>query len=74
MPDITMCPGEGCPLRETCYRYTARPTPHMQSYFVEPPYKDGKCEHYWRDVSSARVVEVSSQGSRKDHDEVDDQK
>jgi hypothetical protein len=36
MPDITMCTGEGCPLRKTCYRYTATPTPRRQAYFAAP--------------------------------------
>lgn len=47
MPDITMCSGEGCPFKESCYRFTAKPNEYRQSYFVEPPIKDGKCDHYW---------------------------
>ena len=47
MPDITMCSGEGCPVKESCYRFTAKPNEYRQSYFVEPPIKDGKCDHYW---------------------------
>ena len=50
MPDITMCPGKDCPLKETCYRYKAKPSDY-QSYFAEPPYKEEneheKCEYYW---------------------------
>ena len=46
MPDITMCSGKDCPLKETCYRYKAKPDEY-QSYFMEPPYKDGECNHYW---------------------------
>jgi len=46
MPDITKCPGDGCPLRDSCYRYTATPSPKHQSYF-SPPYADGTCHHYW---------------------------
>ena len=46
MPDITMCPGTDCLHKENCYRYTAIPSDY-QSYFVEPPIKDGKCDHYW---------------------------
>ena len=45
-PDITMCPGTNCPHKETCYRYTAKPSDY-QSYFTEAPVKDGKCEMYW---------------------------
>jgi len=47
MPDITMCPGTNCPQREKCYRFTARPSEYMQSYFMEAPIKDGKCDMYW---------------------------
>ena len=44
MADITMCEGEGCPLRDNCYRFTAKPNPDRQSYFVETPVsQDGKC-------------------------------
>ena len=46
-PDITMCSGEGCPVKEKCYRFTAKPNEYRQSYFVEPPIRDGKCDHYW---------------------------
>ena len=47
MPDITMCKGDGCPVKETCYRYTAKPNEYRQSYFVEVPYKDDVCDHFW---------------------------
>jgi hypothetical protein len=50
MPDISMCPGTNCPQKETCYRYTAKPS-DWQSYFSVPPIKDGKCEYYWGDNS-----------------------
>ena len=45
-PDITMCQGTNCPHKETCYRYTAKPSEY-QSYFIDPPVKDGKCDMYW---------------------------
>ena len=47
MPDITMCTGVGCPLKETCYRYKAKPDEYWQSFFMKPPFEKGKCEHYW---------------------------
>ncbi len=25
----------------------AKPSEYWQSYFTEPPIKDGKCEYYW---------------------------
>lgn len=34
MPDITMCKNESCPVRKTCYRYMAKPTPEQQSYAI----------------------------------------
>lgn len=47
MPDIAKCEGTGCPVKEKCYRFTAKDSEFRQSYFIEPPYKDGKCDHYW---------------------------
>lgn len=52
-PDITMCKGTGCPAKESCYRFTAKPSEFMQSYFVESPYKDGKCDYYWGENAEA---------------------
>ena len=45
MPDITMCKGEGCEAKNTCYRFTATPSKY-QPYFTESPIKDGGCEYY----------------------------
>lgn len=35
-PDITMCKGGGCTLKEDCYRFKATPSEY-QSYFATPP-------------------------------------
>lgn len=44
MADITMCSGEGCEMKEKCYRFKASPNPYMQSYFASPPInEDGEC-------------------------------
>jgi hypothetical protein len=45
MPDITLCTGEGCPLKDECYRYKAKPS-ERQSYFERPPYKGDKCDYF----------------------------
>tara|TARA_R110000868_G_scaffold99064_1_gene272786 strand:- start:1138 stop:1329 length:192 start_codon:yes stop_codon:yes gene_type:complete len=45
-PDIEMCKGTNCPLKESCHRYTAKPNDN-QSWFVEPPFEDNKCDMYW---------------------------
>lgn len=54
MPDISMCFGakeiqgkkDICPLREKCYRYTAKPSEFRQSYILPDPFGE-KCTHYW---------------------------
>lgn len=46
MADISKCKGTDCPLKEKCYRFTA-PAGEWQSWFIETPFKDGKCEYYW---------------------------
>lgn len=45
MPDISMCSGENCLLKEECYRFTAQPD-GLQSYFTIIPYDkiNNKCE------------------------------
>jgi len=52
MTDITKCKGQigaiDCPYKEKCYRFTAKASDY-QSYFMELPLKDDKCDHYWGD-------------------------
>ena len=47
MTDITKCKGDGCPIKDNCYRYIASSS-EMQSYFLEIPYKDGDCDMFWK--------------------------
>jgi hypothetical protein len=47
MADITKCKGTDCPIKESCYRFTATENEILQAYFVDSPFKDGKCEMYW---------------------------
>jgi hypothetical protein len=58
MADITKCKGDGCPIKEKCYRFTAI-ADEYQSYFGNPPIKDGKCDMYWE----ARVHQQHIAGS-----------
>ena len=48
MPEITMCHGKDCPLKDLCYRFKAIPSQY-QSYFIEIPYSNNSknCECYW---------------------------
>ena len=43
-----MCKGDNCPIKDQCYRYRAVPAKHWQTYFIEPPMKEGKCEQFWK--------------------------
>lgn len=58
--DGTKCSGNDCPVKETCYRFTAPVSEFRQSYFFNPPggQKDGKftCEMYWG-VTQDHVLE-----------------
>lgn len=51
MPDITMCIGEDCEVKNTCYRFTANPNKYQQSYFDITPFIVNNCrqvcEYYW---------------------------
>ena len=47
-PDITLCMGTNCPYKEKCYRFIAKPGEY-QSYFMESPIKEGKCDYFWGD-------------------------
>jgi hypothetical protein len=48
--DITKCKGGECPLKATCWRFTATASEYRQSWFASPPYltEDGVtvCEYY----------------------------
>ena len=48
MPDISMCSSNTCPLKESCYRFTATPSQFWQSY-ADFKYNEvtKECNHYW---------------------------
>ena len=52
-----MCSGEKCPLKQICYRYTAKPS-DRQSYFMEPPVLEGTCDYFWRDEVRSKTDET----------------
>ena len=65
MPDITMCKGEDCPMKETCYRFTANANEFMQSYFMNAPIKEDKtCDHYWPNEDD-RTKKVPTKNSKR---------
>jgi hypothetical protein len=47
MADITKCKGTNCPMKQNCYRYTAKEDEFYQAYFTEVPIKKDECDMYW---------------------------
>jgi hypothetical protein len=52
MADITKCKGINCPVRDNCYRYTARDSEFYQSWFVDDNVgklvdNNFSCDEYW---------------------------
>lgn len=43
MPDITLCTGEDCEVKESCYRFTAEPNEYRQAYFSLTPFMVINC-------------------------------
>ena len=59
-----MCKDNDCELKETCYRYTAKPSDY-QSYFVgSPKDEDGICKHYWEHIIE-EIVKAKLDKKRK---------
>ena len=58
MADITKCKGINCPIRDNCYRYTARDSGLHQSWFIDDnvgKMVDNKfsCDVYWGENAKA---------------------
>lgn len=51
MADISMCKGTDCPMKNNCYRYTAKPNEYGQYYLTTVPYnkETSKCLEFWLD-------------------------
>lgn len=47
MPDIAMCQNEECPSSSKCYRFTAVPFEHWQSWMdFKPVFDTDRCESF----------------------------
>lgn len=66
MPDIAMCSGEGCSVKETCTRHMAEPNEFYQSFFMNPPGKDETCDYYWPVKQSPYRLRNASPVSKDD--------
>ena len=51
--DITMCFGGVCPIKESCYRFTAEPNEFRQAYFSTPPFENSTWKMYWGEASES---------------------
>jgi hypothetical protein len=41
------CSGEGCPMKEKCFRYTFKGNKYFQSWFAEVPINEyGTCKYF----------------------------
>jgi hypothetical protein len=59
MPDITMCIGNECLIKNYCFRFTAKPS-GWQSFADFRCKEDGKCDHFLQDRRAAAPVHKSS--------------
>ena len=65
MADIHKCRGDGCPLKERCYRYTAKAGSY-QYYFTEVPFREDKCDMYWGENAEyifKKLKEITNNGT-----------
>ena len=48
MPDISMCQGTNCNIKDNCYRFKAKASEFRQSWFCKSPNLDPYyCDYYW---------------------------
>jgi len=63
MADITKCNPTNCPVKDSCYRFTAK-SDRNQSWFVEQPgtFEDGifRCDMYWGKTQSSILETLES--------------
>jgi hypothetical protein len=65
-----MCTGDGCPLKDTCYRFKATPSEYMQAFFTKPPWTANEqmlpgvkvgCNYYWPVESKSQLKRLDAQ-------------
>jgi hypothetical protein len=57
MPDIAKCWGRECPVKEKCFRFTAKPS-ERQTYFANPPFIDGRCDFFWGETQESIMQQL----------------
>jgi hypothetical protein len=69
MPDITMCKGEKCSIKNDCYRYTAAPNYEYQRYFSISPIIAGTCNKYMSNEKAIDNLELDPCDSDREEGE-----
>jgi hypothetical protein len=62
--DITKCKGIGCDIKSECHRFAAETDVYWQSYFVESPIKNGKCDLFWGEQAQSifnQLLDITKQ-------------
>lgn len=52
MPDISMCSNNDCTIKDSCYRFTAKPTEYWQSYTLFKQELNESCEYFISNTSN----------------------
>ena len=48
MPDISLCKGINCNIKDNCYRFKAKPSEFRQTWFCKSPNINPlNCDYYW---------------------------
>ena len=54
MPDISKCKNEKCPIKENCYRWTAKADEYWQTY-SDFKHKGKKgCDYFWNNKNNEK--------------------
>lgn len=64
MADISKCHGENCPVRDICFRFTAKADKYWQSY-MEPDRNGHQCNSFWPAKPSESHPNPPNEGSMK---------
>ncbi|MEO0933465.1 MAG: DUF2934 domain-containing protein [Cyanobacteria bacterium J06641_2] len=62
MPDdITLCPGENCPIKQNCYRFTLQ-VMGRQNFFTQIPYNSStnSCKHFISNLPREEKIRIKA--------------
>lgn len=59
--DITLCPGENCPIKQNCYRFTLEVV-GRQNFFTQIPYSSNtnSCKHFISNLPSEEKIRIKA--------------